>query len=132
MNIKGLGHVALYTTDIEQTLSFYEKLGGSCYARDQVQKPNGINQLAMMRFPGFDLEIIQPGDGTPVMPEGGLWPHIAIEVEDINTAFAELKNLGIDHFKTEQPVEMPTLFGGLRDLFFYGPNGELIELIEHL
>ena len=36
---KGLGHVAIYTADMEQSIAFYEKIGGSVYKRDGVQTP---------------------------------------------------------------------------------------------
>lgn len=130
-NIMGLAHVALFTTDLDATISFYEKLGGACYARGQAQKPTGVNLLAMVRFYGFELEIVQPGDGSRVDPVGGVWPHLALEVKDLPAAVNKLKALGIDTFKSERPNVMPTLFGGLQNIFFTGPNGEMIELIEH-
>ena len=34
---KGLGHVAIYTADMEESVAFYEKIGGSVYKRDSVQ-----------------------------------------------------------------------------------------------
>jgi catechol 2,3-dioxygenase-like lactoylglutathione lyase family enzyme len=132
MRITSLAHVALYTKDIERSLAFYELLGGRCYTRASIEKPTGTNQLAMVRLAGFDLELIQPGDGTPVQPVEGTWPHIALETERIEEAVEELKAAGIDTFCTDQPNDLPHLFGGLKNIFFYGPDGEKIELIEHL
>lgn len=132
MEFKGLAHVAIYTTDMAGTIAFYERLGGETYARDSVQKPAGENKLAMIRLAGFDLEIIEPHDGTAVTPDAGVIPHLALEVADLDKAIAELRALGVDTFKTEQPVELPNLFGGLRNIFFAGPNGEMIELLQHL
>ena len=51
------------------------------------------------RMPGFDLEIIEPHDGTDVTAQGGLFPHIAIEVNDIDAAIADLKAAGITNFR---------------------------------
>lgn len=127
---RGLAHIAVLTEDMDKTIAFYEMLGGKCTARDSVQKPKGVNLLAMVDMGGFWLEIIQPGDGTPVVP-GGVIPHIAIEVRDLPACAARLKELGVDTFLTDAPVELPQLFGGLRNWFFTGPNGEQIELIEH-
>ena len=55
-----------------------------------------------------------------------------LEVADLDAAISQLRALGIDSFRTEQPVELPGLFGGLRNIFFTGPSGELIELLQHL
>lgn len=132
MELKGLAHIAIYTADVEQSIAWYQKLGGECYDRGEVKKPTGINRLAMVRLAGLDLELIQPGDGTPVEPAGGVIPHLALEVADLDAAISQLRAVGIDSFRTEQPVELPDLFGGLRNIFLTGPSGELIELLQHL
>lgn len=132
MRITSLAHVALYTKDLEKSLAFYEKLGGRCYTRASVEKPSGTNLLAMVRLAGFDLELIQPGDGTEIRSIEGTWPHIALETERIEEAVEELREAGVDTFCTEVPNELPNLFGGIRNIFFFGPDGEKIELIEHL
>ena len=76
-------------------------------------------------MPGFDLEIIEPHDGTVVTAEGGLFPHIAIEVDDIDAAIADLKAAGITSFRNgvDKAADLP-IFGGIRNAFFFGPNGE--------
>ena len=128
----GLAHIAILTTDLENSISWYEKLGGQCYAKGEVEKPTGTNHLAMVRLPGVDLELIEPGDGTPVEPAGGVIPHFALETDDLDASISQLRELGVDSFRTEQPVELPGLFDGLRNIFFTGPSGELIELLQHL
>lgn len=126
----GLAHIALYTTDLESTIKFYETLGGVLDDRAQVEKPAGTNLLAMVKLAGFYLEIIEPHDGAAVTPQGGLFPHIAIEVDDIDAAVASLKAAGITNFRTEAPMTM-AIFGGIRNIFFTGPNGEQLELLQH-
>lgn len=128
---KELAHIALLTRDIERSIAFYEALGGVCEQRGSVQKPGGVNLLAMVKLCGFWLELIQPGDGTPVEAKGGVYPHLAIEVEDLPSRIADLKAKGIDSFQTKEITVLGDLFGGLQNIFFTGPDGELIELIEH-
>ena len=84
-------------------------------------------------MPGFDLEIIEPHDGTDVTALGGLFPHIAIEVNDIDAAIADLKAAGITNFRggVDKAADLP-IFGGIRNAFFIGPNGEQLELLQHL
>ncbi len=128
----GLAHIALYTKDMAASVAFYEKLGGTVTGKADVSKPNGnCNHLIMVRMPGFDLEIIEPHDGTVITNEGGLFPHMAIEVDEIDAAIDELKAAGIDSFRSPEPMTMP-IFGGIRNVFFFGPDGELIELLQHL
>lgn len=130
-HITGLAHIALYTKDMEASLNFYKILGGVVTDQADVQKPTGTNHIKIVQMPGFFLEIIEPHDGSPVTAEGGLFPHIALEVDDVDAAVAELKAAGITSFRTPEPNTMP-IFGGIRNIFFYGPDGELLELLQHL
>ena len=130
-HITGLAHIALYTKDMEASLNFYKILGGVVTDQADVQKPTGTNYIKIVQMPGFFLEIIEPHDGSPVTAEGGLFPHIALEVDDVDAAVAELKVAGITSFRTPEPNTMP-IFGGIRNIFFYGPDGELLELLQHL
>jgi len=130
-HLTGLAHIALYTKDLEASLKFYETLGGIITDQADVKKQTGTNHIKIVQMPGFFLEIIEPHDGSPVTSEGGLFPHIALEVDDVDAAVADLKSAGIDTFRTPEPNPMP-IFGGIRNIFFYGPDGELLELLQHL
>lgn len=130
-HLTGLAHIALYTKDMETSLKFYKTLGGVVTDQADVKKPTGTNHIKLVQMPGFVLEIIEPHDGSPVTAEGGLFPHIAIEVDDVDAAVADLKSAGITSFRTPEPNTMP-IFGGIRNIFFFGPDGELLELLQHL
>jgi len=131
-HVTGLAHIALFTKDLAASVSFYETLGGTAIDRADVPKPNGqFNHIVLVELAGFVLEIIEPHDGSPVTAEGGLFPHIAIEVDDIDAAIEELKAAGITSFRNPEPMTMP-IFGGIRNVFFFGPDGELIEFLQHL
>ena len=121
-HITGLAHIALFTKDLEASVKFYECLGGKV-----------TGQADVVSMPGFDLEIIEPHDGTDVTAQGGLFPHIAIEVNDIDAAIADLKAAGITNFRggVDKAADLP-IFGGIRNAFFIGPNGEQLELLQHL
>ena len=36
---KGLGHIAVYTENMDESIAFYEKIGGSLFKRDCVHPP---------------------------------------------------------------------------------------------
>lgn len=129
-HLKGLAHIALYTNDLQASLAFYERLGGCLTDQAESRKTTGINRLAMVQMPGFCLEIIEPHDGTSFLADKSIFPHIAIEVDDIDAALADIRAAGVTSFRTEKPMDMP-VFGGIRNIFFTGPDGELIELLQH-
>lgn len=128
--IKGLAHVAIFTTDMQESIRFYEALGAKLRATDEVQKPGGVNKLALIDWAGFTLELIEPHDGTAVTAQGGAFPHLAVEVDNLEQAAADVRAAGVDTFLTAQPNVLPSVFGGLKNWFFTGPSGEQIELLQ--
>lgn len=130
-HLTGLAHIALYTKDMETSLNFYRLLGGQVTDQADVKKPTGTNHIKIVQMPGFFLEIIEPHDDSPVTAEGGLFPHIALEVSNVDAIVAELKAAGVHTFRTSEPNSMP-IFGGIRNIFLTGPDGELLELLQHL
>lgn len=129
-HFQGLGHVAVYTRDIEESEAFYGKLGGVVAGRGAVPTPEGEKKLALVSFGGITLELIQSPVPVP-MGEGNI-PHIAILVDDLDAAAAAVRAAGVDTFVTPEKVVLPDLFGGLENWFFTGPSGEQIELLKML
>lgn len=127
---QGLGHVAVYTRDIETSIAFYERLGGSVKGRGGVPTPEGEKKLALVSYGGVTLELIQSPGAMP-MGEGNV-PHFAILVDDLDAAAAEIRAAGVDTFLTPEKKVLPSLFGGLQNWFFTGPSGEQIELLQML
>lgn len=127
---RGLGHVAVYTRDMEESIAFYEKLGGSVRGRGGVPTPEGEKKLALVSYGGITLELIQSPGAMP-MGEGNV-PHFAILVDDLDAAAAAVRAAGVDTFLTPSKKVLPELFGGLQNWFFTGPSGEQIELLQML
>lgn len=127
---QGIGHVAIYTRDMDESIAFYEKIGGRLSQRAALQTPAGEKRLALVAFGGFTLELIQSPTAMP-MTEGNV-PHFAVYVDDLDAAAAELKAAGVDTFMTPEKKVLPDLFGGLQNWFFTGPSGEQIELLQML
>ena len=129
-HFKGLGHIAIYTKDMDESIAFYEKLGGSLRQRAAVSTPNGEKLLALVAFGGVILELIQSPTPMP-MTEGNI-PHLALYVDDVDAAAASIRAAGVDTFLTPEKKVLPDLFGGQENWFFTGPSGEQIELLRML
>ena len=104
---KGLGHIAIYTADMEQSIAFYENIGGSVFKRDGVQTPDGEKKLALVEFGGFLLELIEPPAGTLVPSGEGSIPHFAVYVDDLDKTAADLKAAGIISFTAPEKKVLP-------------------------
>lgn len=127
---RGLGHVAIYTKDIDGSVAFYETIGGSLSRRAALQTPDGEKKLALVDLGGITLELIQPP--VPMPPAEGSILHFAVCVDDIDQTAADLRAAGVDTFMTPEKKVLPGLFGGLENWFFTGPSGEQIELLKML
>ena len=117
----GLSHLGLYIKDIEVSKKFYtEVLGFSVTC--EVTNPDGA-RLCFMRKGSCELEIVQ----HPVWMDrkDGIWDHVALQVEDIEAAKANLVANGV-------PLEddigfAPNIYNGMKYLMFRGPDGEHLE-----
>lgn len=127
---QGLGHVAIYTKDMDGSIAFYEKIGGSLSQQASLQTPDGEKKLALVDFSGVTLELIQ--SPTPMPLAEGNVPHFAVYVDDIDQTAAAIRAAGVDTFMTSEKKVLPNLFGGLENWFFTGPSGEQIELLKML
>ena len=103
---QGLGHIAIHTRDMAESIAFYEKIGGALYKQDAIPTP------------------------AP-MTEGNI-PHFAVYVKDVDAAAAAIRSAGVDTFMGCEKKVLPALFGGLENWFFNGPSGEQIELLRML
>lgn len=123
---QGLGHIAVCTADMDESIAFYERIGGRLLQRSPTC-PTQANELALVELAGFIVELIASDPGGQ-----GVIPHIAIYVDDVDQAAADLKALGVDTFLTPEKAVMPDTFGGLENWFFTGPSGEHLELLKML
>ena len=42
---QGLGHIAIHTRDMAESIAFYEKIGGALYKQDAIPTPDGEKKL---------------------------------------------------------------------------------------
>ena len=127
---QGLDHIAIYTKDMDESIAFYEKIGGALRQRASIPTPDGDKLLALVSFGGFTLEPLP--SPTPMPLTEGSVLHVAGDVDDLDATAAAVKAAGVDTFMTPEKKVLPNLFGGLENWFFTGPSGEQIELLHML
>ena len=121
---RGLGHIAVYAEKLEESIAFYQRIGGKLLNRCDLPD----RSLALVELGGVVLELLQFPDS--VIGREGCISHFAIAVDDVDAAAKALEQAGVDTFETPETVRMPDLFGGLDNRFFKGPSGERIELLK--
>ncbi|MDL2205859.1 VOC family protein [Eubacteriales bacterium OttesenSCG-928-N13] len=122
----GLHHIGIYVADIEVSKAFYiEKLG---FELLQEAAP-GDTKLALIGVGSCVIELIQRADHAP--RQAGVIDHIAISVEDIDQIVCRLIEKMVV-FESGEVNDAPDLFGGIRNIFFSGPDGERLEFFESI
>lgn len=124
----GLGHIAVCTEDMENSIAFYEKIGGRLLKRDCLEKPEGTLDLALIALGSVTVELLKYP--YPVNMGCGSIPHFALLVKSVDEAAAFIRAAGVDTFKAPAKNVDTRLFAGLENWFFTGPSGEEIELLQ--
>ena len=126
-----VGHIAVYTENMEASVRFYQLLGGREGMRSTLDLGGGKSKdLLHMVFDGeTTVELVCPSDKGMLPRVTGTCEHFCFNVEDVDAAVRELRAAGVDSFLTEEPYSRD-IFGGVRIVFLTGPSGELIELFQ--
>jgi len=118
-----IDHVTVQVEDIERSVKFYkEKLGFELDHGD----PNSGSKYCSIKSGGVMLELYGLGKKPAQPPEKGEVGvnHIALKVEDINEAYAELQKRGIS-------FHIPLFFqpnSGRWIAFFRDPDGIVLHI----
>ena len=129
--INGLAHIGIKTMDSEKSVDFYKNtLGFQHYYHYNTE--NGVT-LDFLRLGGCVIELIcSPGVTEETLDKEGTVAHVALDVLNIDEMVSELKLKGIDTWQSDEVNTMDGLFpAGIKNIFFKGPSGELIELMEY-
>ncbi|QAY66711.1 VOC family protein [Paenibacillus protaetiae] len=126
MAVKKIEHLGIMVSDIERSVAFYTEVLGLKHVKTMLHN-DGVIRLAFLAFPEAGetiLELVEGYNG-PVAAEGRVH-HAAFTVDDLDAELARIKSLDVNLRDTE----ITTLPDGARYFFFYGPDGELLELFE--
>ena len=120
-------HTMVRVTDLEQSLRFYRDALG---LRELSRKdyPQGRFTLVFLAAPGDDeaqVELTHNWD-TASYNQGNAFGHLAVGVDDVYKACADLKAKGVKVVREAGPM----MHGGAVIAFIEDPNGYKIELID--
>ena len=121
--ITGLAHIGVFVKDIERSIDFYKRLG---FTLDKEEQPS--IRLAFLSSGNCLIELIEQKE----MPSrtAGLVDHIAMVVDNIEAAIKNAKANGIEIDSSQ--VNSVDVLGGIKNVFFEGPDGERLEFFEYL
>ena len=119
-----LQHSGMIAKDLDETIAFYtETLGFELAGVFH----NGENRCAFLRYGHLTIETWE-GDEAPLTT--GAINHWALDVPDIEAAWENAKELGLD-VKESEIQSIPSFWDkGIRYFNVWGPNRETIEFCE--
>ena len=121
----GLAHIGVFVSNMERSMKFYmDNLNFESQGIDDL----GATKIGFLKNGGCIIELVcHETYSNP--PTRGIIDHICLEVEDIDGLVADLKAKGIA-METEAVGYSDKIRGGVKNIFFRGPDGERIELME--
>lgn len=123
--IKGLEHLGIPTNDLDKSVAFYKGLGFETLLTTVVEASSV--RVAFLGQKGLVLEIYE--DHKAVMKPGAV-EHVAIDVTDIEKAYAAVREAG--YAILEEIQFLPFWENGVRYFKIEGPNAEIIEFLQKL
>jgi len=120
--ITGLAHIGIFVKDIDKSIDFYKRLG---FTLDKEEAPS--IRLAFLSAGNCLIELVEQKE-IPTRA-AGIVDHVAMIVDDIYAAIANAKASGIDI--DESTVSSVPILGGVKNVFFDGPDGERLEFFEY-
>lgn len=123
--LTGLHHVSLHVKDIDAAETFYRDMLGFETVK-RATTDSGM-QLTFVKLGSLVIELTHPSNPAKRAQGIGSFQHVAINTTDIDQAVAELKAKGV-RFQTDKVIENELMNNRL--IFLYGPEGEMIELLE--
>ena len=126
--LTGLAHIGVFTQDLETSIAFYKKLGFKEDARSMA----GTTKLGFVSLGTCLIELIQPADAEAVQArcKNGIVAHICIECTGIKDVVDGFKAQGLIPADA-QATQNDEILDGIKNIFFDGPSGESIELMEY-
>ena len=134
----GVHHTGITVSDLDRSIEFYTRFGFELEERlsesgPEVDEGTGVKgaymHCAMLLRDDMRLELIEyaaPEGAPAALPNNGIGAaHIAIQVEDIDEAVAQLRADGIRF--TSDPIDHES---GLRWVYMKDPDGITAELFQ--
>ena len=118
-----LAHLGIVVSNCERSADFYKLVFG-CTVVDHLV--NDTMKIIYLQCGDLTIELLEYITDSPASRQAGIYDHLAFTVADIQAAVVSLKEQGFE-FESANPR---LIMNGKKIIFFSGPDGERIELME--
>lgn len=121
--IKKLDHLGIKVSDLNRFLKFYQGvLGFKLRERRWISDEMELAYLSLDGQTDISIELVS---STDAVDRVGVVNHLALEVENIEEMLE-----GLEQFGLEIVDRQPRIIPGQKIAFFWGPDGERLELVQ--
>ena len=134
-NLEGLQHLAIFVSNLNRSRTFYENLGFREKLREEVPSEPEPIKVSFVELNGLTLELVELGGEmrSQVASRGdGHIDHVALNVKDIDKAYAELTANGFIALEENAPEFLNFWKNGTKYFTVHGPDGEKVEFSQIL
>lgn len=125
-HVTGLQHIGVPTNDIKATVAFYESIGFTVALRTANEAAG--EPVCFLKLKNVCVETYE---NHQAVGRPGAIDHVALDVDDVDAAFAAVKAAG--HAPIEAEIQfLPFWEKGVRFFNITGPNGEKVEFSQML
>jgi lactoylglutathione lyase len=118
-------HVCLNVSDADRLADWYVENLGFEHSWEFTTADGAGRNVYVADGDGFELQLSDT-DGQEEFEQGTAWDHVAVGVEDVDTAFETIDHHGV----VKEPGDQPE--AGARTAFVEDPDGHVVELVEPL
>lgn len=118
-----IAHVGIVVQDVERSSEFYTKVL-RCQIVD-IYEDERI-KLVFLQTGDQIIELVKYYQ-KEIHRQAGIIDHIAFQVENIEQEIKQLKGKNVEFL-----YEAPIIVGNKKIIFFTGPDGERLELVEEI
>ncbi|MBP2663877.1 MAG: methylmalonyl-CoA epimerase [Firmicutes bacterium] len=119
-----VAHIGIVVKNMDKSLEFYTTVLG-CRLEESYQDERV--HLAFVKAGQQTIELIQYQEDSVQVRGAGIVDHIAFAVTDIELEIAKLQQHNVTLL-----FEQPKVVSGKKIMFFTGPDGERLELVQSL
>ncbi len=122
--VLGLQHIGIPTNSIRETIEFFTSLD----FKIMYEADNDGEQVAFLRLGDVVIETYENHQAAMHL---GAIDHVALNVSDINAAYAKIRQLGYEAL--EKDIQsLPFFDHGVKYFTILGPNWEKVEFSQYL
>lgn len=134
-NLEGIQHLAIFVTDINRSRDFYEQFGFKVKLSEAIPAEPEPVKVAFLELNGLTLELVELGGDMRKQigsRDDGHIDHVALNVKDIEKAYAEMIANGFKALEENAPVFLNIWKNGTKYFTIRGPEGEKVEFSQIL